>query len=175
MADFPENIFTHCPKCGQNKFQKFGKSKLECLDCGFVFYINMGCGAAVFIFNQNGEILLGKRQNNPKKGLFGLPGGMVDFDETAEQAAIREAWEEVNLRVSDLKYLTSQTNYYEYKEVVYHLLDMYFIAKAEDLTTLKAADETDELVWIKPELIDDEMLAFDSLKKALEVLRTGLK
>jgi NADH pyrophosphatase NudC (nudix superfamily) len=151
MPDFPENLFKHCPKCGFETFQKFGKSKLECQSCNFTFYINMCSTAVVFIFNEKGEILLGKRTKDPQKGLFGLPGGMVDFDETAEEAAMREAWEEVNLKVSELKYLTSQTNYYEYKDVIYHLLDFYYIAKVEDFSTMKAADETDELIWLKPE------------------------
>jgi len=171
MPNFPENTFTHCPKCGSNHFQKYGKSKLECADCGFVFYINMCCAAVVFIFNQDGQILLGKRQKDPQKGLFGLPGGMVDFDETCEQAAIRESWEEVNLKVTELQYLTSQTNYYEYKDVIYHLLDFYYIGKVEDFTTLKAADETDELIWIRPAEIDDKIIAFESFRKALVVLK----
>ena len=170
MPDFPENLFKHCPKCGADAFQKFGKSKLECQNCSFTFYINMCCAAVVFIFNEKGEILLGKRTKNPQKGLFGLPGGIVDFDETAEEAVIREAWEEVNLKITELKYLTSQTNYYEYKDVIYHLLDFYYIGKVENFSTLKAADETDELIWLKPTEIPEEIIAFESFKKALKML-----
>lgn len=170
MPNFPENTFKYCPKCGSDTFQKFSKNKLECQKCGFTFYINMGSAAVVFIFNEKGEILLGKRTKDPQKGLFGLPGGMVDFDETAEVAAIREAWEEVNLKVSELKYLTSQPNYYEFKDVIYHLLDFYYLAKVEDFSTMKAVDETDQLIWLKPEEIPEEIIAFDSFKKALKVL-----
>jgi len=172
MPDFPENTFKYCPKCGSETFQKFGKNKLECQNCGFTFYVNMCATAVVFIFNDRGEILLGKRAKNPQKGLFGLPGGMVDFDETAEEAARREAWEEVNLKATELKYLTSQTNLYEYKDITYHLLDFYYIAKVEDFSSMKAADETDELIWLKPDDIPDDIIAFESLRKALKVLKT---
>jgi len=172
MPDFPENTFKYCPKCGSETFQKFGKNKLECQKCGFTFYVNT-CGAtSVFIFNQNGEILLGRRTKNPQKGLFVVPGGMIDFDETAEEGAIRETWEEVKLKITKLKYLTSLATKYEFKDIIYHIIDLYFIGTVEDYSTLQPTDETDELIWLKPEEIPDEIIATDSLRRALKMFKT---
>ena len=70
------------------------------------------CGAAVksyrnpfptvdIIIEVKGEIVLIERKNEP----FGwaLPGGFVDYGESLESAAVREALEETSLEVRDLR------------------------------------------------------------------------
>jgi 8-oxo-dGTP diphosphatase len=47
----------------------------------------------------DGDIVLVKRKNDPFKGLWCMPGGMVEENETVEQAAIREAKEETGLDI----------------------------------------------------------------------------
>ena len=53
-------------------------------------------GANVAIFDDAGHVLLTRRQDN---GLWCLPGGHMDLDETIGQTAVREAEEETGLRV----------------------------------------------------------------------------
>ncbi|MCY7794543.1 NUDIX hydrolase [Bacillus spizizenii] len=48
-------------------------------------------GAFVIVLNENQQILLVKRKDVP---LWDLPGGRVDPEETAEEAAVREVLEE---------------------------------------------------------------------------------
>ena len=43
---------------------------------------------------RSGKILLIKRANDPDKGKWGLPGGLVETGETPPQAAVRELFEE---------------------------------------------------------------------------------
>jgi ADP-ribose pyrophosphatase YjhB (NUDIX family) len=45
------------------------------------------------------KILLGKRNINPGKGMWSLPGGYVNRAEKVEDAAIREIKEETNLDI----------------------------------------------------------------------------
>ena len=47
-----------------------------------------------------GKILLVKRAYPPFKGKWALPGGYIEYGETAEKAAIREAKEETGLDVA---------------------------------------------------------------------------
>ena len=43
------------------------------------------------------QVLLIRRKNAPFKGLWALPGGFLDMDETLEMAALRELHEETNI------------------------------------------------------------------------------
>ncbi len=63
---------------------------------------NPRVGVGVFIFNE-GKLLMGKRLSAHGKGLWALPGGHLEWGETIEECAKREALEEVNLSLSNLK------------------------------------------------------------------------
>lgn len=47
---------------------------------------------------QKGEILLVKRDNEPYRGFWAIPGGKLEFDETCEEAVLREVEEETGLK-----------------------------------------------------------------------------
>src|SRR3989344_9508194 len=57
------------------------------------------------IILKNNKILLIKRGNNPSKGMWALPGGYVDFNESVEKACMREVKEETGLNVKKLRLL----------------------------------------------------------------------
>ena len=56
-------------------------------------------GAVVIIRNENGEVLLQKRP----EGRWGLPGGLMNLGESFEEVAEREVFEELGLRVRNLR------------------------------------------------------------------------
>ncbi|WP_416828854.1 NUDIX hydrolase [Ectobacillus polymachus] len=58
--------------------------------------------AGVFIFDEQNRILLQKRSDN---GLWGHPGGYMELDETIEETARRETWEETGLTLGKLELL----------------------------------------------------------------------
>ncbi|HYS72696.1 MAG TPA: NUDIX hydrolase [Thermoplasmata archaeon] len=53
-------------------------------------------GALVF---RGEEVLLVKRGTEPNKGLWSIPGGVLEVGETVEEAAVRETREETNVLV----------------------------------------------------------------------------
>lgn len=62
--------------------------------------------AAIFRYNENVlEVLLIERGNYPFEGMWALPGGFLDMDETLEQGVIRELEEETGLKSIELKQL----------------------------------------------------------------------
>ena len=63
--------------------------------------ILLNFGVAV-ILNKQGEILLQKRTDKNK---WGLPGGVVELEESYSEAAVREAFEETGLKVKPKKLL----------------------------------------------------------------------
>lgn len=63
---------------------------------GELGHVTAKVAAGSAIFNENGQILLVKRADN---GRWGLPAGVVEPNESAEAAAIRETREETGLNV----------------------------------------------------------------------------
>ena len=61
---------------------------------------------------KNNEILLIKRNNDPFKGKWALPGGYVEYGEKVEDAVVREVLEETGIKtkISDLLGVYSDPN-----------------------------------------------------------------
>ena len=78
-----------------------------CPHCGR--YTNRGVTVNSLIINEN-KIVLIERGVNPYKGYWGLPGGYVGWDESAEEAAIRETKEETGLQIKNLIFICVNTN-----------------------------------------------------------------
>jgi len=62
---------------------------------------------AVVFRNNHGirELLLIQRKHYPFEGMWALPGGFVDMEETCEEAIVRELKEETDLSASGLQQL----------------------------------------------------------------------
>ncbi|MDO6591296.1 NUDIX hydrolase [Loktanella sp. D2R18] len=63
--------------------------------------------AAIAVVLRGDQILLAKRKNAPDAGLWGFPGGHVDFGETALDAAARELLEETGVVATPDRYITN--------------------------------------------------------------------
>jgi len=118
------------------------------------------------------RLLWGRRAKDPARGKLALPGGFVDFGETAEEALRREIREEVNLTVGPLEFLCSQPNEYSYHGITYPVLDLFFVASALDITGLHALDGVESVHWIAPGDLDLDDIAFPSVRRAVEVFRS---
>ena len=102
-------------------------------------------------------IVLIKRKNPP----FGwaLPGGFVDYNETLESAALREAEEETSLKVNLLYQLGAYSD--PTRDPRHHTISVVFVAAAKGEP--KAADDAAAVGIYYPESLPDE-LAFDHSK-----------
>lgn len=70
-----------------------------CDQCGWVHYPQLKVSAAALI--TDGErILLARRRHDPWREHWYLPAGYVEADEAPDEAAIREVFEEVGLRIA---------------------------------------------------------------------------
>lgn len=165
--------FNYCPSCGSRGIVFDGIKEYTCSDCSLTYFQNIATAAGT-ILEYKGKIILIRRKQEPGGGLLDLPGGFVDPEETAEQAAKREIKEELNIEVETLKYLGSYPNVYEFKDVCYHSCDLLFYSQIDALPTELDEVEVAELVLINPaEIVDDE-IAFESIKMGLRLFR-GLR
>jgi len=106
----------------------------------------VGVGAVVISEN---KILLEKRKNEPGKGKWSIPGGLVDLGESPEQAVIREVKEETCLEVDAPRLIdvVSDVSLDENGKIKYHFIIIDY------LVTLKhgepeAASDADALKWV---------------------------
>ncbi len=92
-----ENLI-FCSNCGKKNVFGYqdGAQRYYCRDCNMIHYQNPK-PTATLVCPKNQSILLVKRAFDPGKGLWGLPGGFIELNETPEIAAIRELKEETNL------------------------------------------------------------------------------
>lgn len=128
-------------------------------------------GAVAVVITHGNEILLTRRNQEPKKGKLDLPGGFVDPSETAETTCRRELEEELSIVVeeSKLHYLCSLPNVYSYKQIDYNTLDLFYTYEVDSKfeAQLELA-EISESVWMKPEDIELKEVAFDSQRTFLQ-------
>ncbi len=62
----------------------------------------MTADVAVLRLEEEPEILLVQRKDPPFEGMWALPGGFMEMEETLEEAARRELLEETNLEAGEL-------------------------------------------------------------------------
>ena len=75
------------------------RERLVCPDCGFISYDNPKVVVGSVALWQ-GKILLCRRAIPPRTGLWTLPAGYLELNETTQAGAAREAWEEARARLS---------------------------------------------------------------------------
>ncbi len=95
---------TYCPVCGHKLVarEEAGRIRKVCENCGYVHYVNPVPAVGILIEMDGGVVLI-QRKHPPHAGRWTLPSGYIEADESAEEAAMREAEEETGLKVEILE------------------------------------------------------------------------
>lgn len=115
----------------------------------------------VFIHDDDFNFILIKRKNDPYKDCWALPGGFVEYGESVENAAIREAKEETSIDV-ELKQLVnvySEPN----RDPRGHTVTVAYTATG-DLSARKADSDAKNIDIFSCEQLDKIKIAFDHEK-----------
>jgi 8-oxo-dGTP diphosphatase len=106
----------------------------------------VGVGAVIV---QNRKIVLIQRANEPSKGKWTIPGGLVNLAESLETAVIREAQEETGLAAGDPSLLdvVSNVDMDEQGKVKYHYVIIDYLVHVKHLEA-KAASDAADLRWV---------------------------
>jgi ADP-ribose pyrophosphatase YjhB (NUDIX family) len=112
-----------CPRCGS----KVAELRNPLLTVDII--IEMGAGGIVLI-----------ERKNPPAG-WALPGGFVDYGETLEEAACREAREETGLFLENLRQFRAYSD--PRRDPRHHTVTVVFVASARG--TPQAADDARKL------------------------------
>lgn len=160
--------FIHCPVCGSPYFKNNDEKSRRCHECGFVYYLNPSSAYVALIYNEQGQLLVIRRQCEPARGTLDLPGGFADIGETAEEGVAREVLEETGLEIVHTKYLFSLPNTYLYSGFNIPTLDMFFRCEVRDISTLQAHDDAAECIWLHPLEIDPKLFGLTSIRMGVE-------
>ena len=106
----------------------------------------VGVGAVIV---REGQIALIKRGNEPAKGKWTVPGGLVELGESPKQAVIRETLEEVGLEVDSptLVDVVSNVDLDEKGKVKYHYVIVDYLVHVKS-GRAEAATDAVELRWV---------------------------
>ncbi len=106
----------------------------------------VGIGAVII---QDGKIVLIKRGNEPSKGKWTIPGGLVELGESLEAAVIRETKEEVCLDVDNpsLIGVVDNVDLDEQGKVKYHYVIIDYLVHVI-AGNIQAASDAAELRWV---------------------------
>jgi len=96
-----------------------------------------------------GKILLEKRKNDPGKGKWSIPGGLVELGENVEQTVIREVEEETGLHVGKPEHIdvVDSITRDENGDIKYHFVIIDYFVELKG-GTLKASSDAEELRWV---------------------------
>ncbi|MEA2607933.1 MAG: hypothetical protein QOJ75_176 [Chloroflexota bacterium] len=153
-----------CTRCGGKLI--FGhvpgedRHRLACADCGHVAYVNPRLVVTTLPITEGGEVVLIRRATEPGLGSWAQPGGFLEVDETVNQAAIRETWEETGLLVEPAGIVGL------YTRLEANVVTIVFEARIAGGTATPTA-EASEVVAFAPEAIPWPEIAFRTTTWAL--------
>lgn len=123
-------------------------------------------GIGVIIKNNEGNILIGKRQGSHAP-YYSIPGGHLDLGETFEEVAIREVKEETNLDIDDPMVVAVTNNLETFKKEGKHYISIALLVK-KYLGELKIMEpeKCEEWLWVDPKKLPQPH--FDASRMCVE-------
>lgn len=168
MTDVPK-AKSFCHFCGSRLSKKFfeGRDRFYCDTCDSPIYENPVPATCVIATDKSGSVLLVKRNEEPKKGFWCLPGGFMEIGETPEDAALREFREETGLKgriASLMGVLTHKSPRYG------SILIVGFIVNELEGSIRPGDDASEAIFFSKDELPE---IAFDSHVSFIRAFYSG--
>jgi 8-oxo-dGTP diphosphatase len=121
-----------CPRCGR--------------------YANRGVSIDAVIIKDD-KVLLIQRGSEPNKGFWGIPGGYVGWDESAEDTVKREVKEETNLDVKGVRLVGVYTSPDRHPKQVINIVYLVEVNNEE----LKHGDDALDAKWVSLDELPDKL------------------
>ncbi|KAL5356977.1 NUDIX hydrolase domain-like protein [Aspergillus floccosus] len=128
--------------------------------------MNPRIGVGVFVFNNQGQFLIGKRKGSHGSGTWALPGGHLEFRESFEECAAREILEETSLEVRDIQYMTATNDIMEAEGK--HYVTIFVGARVVDgkqEAVITEPEKCEEWQWVTLDDVRGFYEAYDSAEK----------
>jgi ADP-ribose pyrophosphatase YjhB (NUDIX family) len=163
-ADIRKSLIKFCNSCGAAVTHRVPEGdsleRAVCDACGVIHYQNpklvVGC-----LPTFGDRILICKRAIEPRYGLWTLPAGFMENNESAAEGAAREALEEANAKVQIEDLYTVYS--------IPHISQVYMMFRAKLLDPdVSPGIESLEVKLVTPDEIPWNELAFTMVRRTLE-------
>jgi len=152
-----------CNSCGNRLAEKVPRNddrrRHVCSGCGTVHYQNPKIVTGCLPVWED-SVLLCRRAIEPRRGYWTVPAGFMELDETIQQGAIRETWEEARARVDLL------APYSIFNLVHVNQLYIIFRARLKDLDFRPGPESEDVRLFTEQDIPWDD-LAFSTVGQTL--------
>ena len=160
---FEARSYRHCKRCGAPVEYRIpaddNRERATCTACGSVFYENpLNVVGTVPAWHE--QVLLCRRNIEPRYGLWTLPAGFLELGESTEAGALRETDEEAGVRV-ELEGLFTVLNVVRVGQV--HL---FYRARLLDTVFAPGPETIEARLFAESEVPWDE-LAFRTVRETL--------
>ena len=129
-----------CGQCGTHTERVSWEMAVHCHRCNHRSYPRVSPCIIVAVHN-NEQILLARGVRHKEANMYSTLAGFVESGESLEEAVHREVFEEVGVRIKNLKYISSQPWPFP------HSLMMGYIAEFESGDIRCQDDEIDDAQW----------------------------
>ena len=160
-----------CNECGHKLISKIpqgdNRPRFCCEECNAIHYKNPKIITGTVTYKEN-QVLLCKRAINPRYGLWTLPAGFLENNETIEEGSLRETKEETNANVK-IKSLYAIFNIPQISQIY-----MLYLADLGE-ENFGATSESLEVKLFSENKIPWEELAFPFVPKVLKYFFNDFK
>jgi 8-oxo-dGTP diphosphatase len=165
--------FRYCPRCATELVMRPAHDdepeRPHCPRCGFVHYRNPSPTVQAWI-DRDGAFLALRRNRDPLRGEWNMPGGFVEAGESGPEAIRREVREETGLEVEVTGLIGIFASAYGSGSEAEPIFDVAYRCR-ETGGDLTISGESSEAAWFP--LAEFPTPAFDGERQALAALRGG--
>lgn len=169
MAEFPG--FRYCPRCATELVMRPAEddepARPHCPRCGFVQYGNPSPTVQAWI-DRGGSFLALRRNRDPLRGEWNMPGGFVEAGESGPEAIRREVAEETGLEIETAGVIGIFASAYGSGGDAEPIFDVAYRCR-ETGGEPAISDESSEAAWFP--LAEFPTPAFEGERRALAALR----
>ncbi len=155
-----------CSRCGSAEIESKipdgdNRARFCCPDCDIIFYENPKIVTGCVVTHED-KVLLCKRAIEPRLGSWTLPAGFMENNETIQQGAARETYEEATATVADLSLFAVYN--------LTHISQVYMMFRAElDRPEASPGVESLETEFVLEQDIPWDDLAFPVIDETLKL------
>lgn len=145
-------------------------ARQRCARCGYIHYRNPAPGITLLLHSPAGEVLVGRRAAGARYGgLWCLPGGYIEEEETFIDTAHREAREETGLDIRLQGIINVVSNHLEHGHHTLVIVLLGVVAGGKQV----AGDDLIELRWINRQAHHRLTYAFEADQRIIDGFFAG--